>query len=53
MQMRSDATAFADANTAYVQSEQASEMAESGQLPLPGMEGMDSQGKPQQEKGAP
>jgi hypothetical protein len=53
MQMRSDATAFADANTAYVQSEQASEMAESGQLPLPGMEGMDSQGKPQQQKGAP
>ena len=38
MQMRSEATAFAQANTEYVQSTQQLQMAEQGQLPLPGME---------------
>jgi len=43
MQMRTEASAFASANTAYVQSQQQQQMAQVGQLPLPGMEGMGEQ----------
>lgn len=47
MQMRTEASAFAQANMQYVQSQQQDQMAEAGQLPLPGMEGM---GEQEQEK---
>lgn len=40
MQMRTEAAAFASSNTVYVQSQQQEQMAEAGQLPIPGMEGM-------------
>ena len=43
LQMRNEAAQFAQANTAYVQSQQQEAMAEQGQLPLPGMEGMGEQ----------
>ena len=40
MQMRNEAAQFAQANTTYIQGKQQQAMAEAGQLPLPGMEGM-------------
>lgn len=45
MQMRSQAMQMAQAATDAVQAEQSQAMAESGQLPLPGMEGLDSAGQ--------
>jgi hypothetical protein len=47
LQMRNDASQFAQANMQYVQSQQQEKMAEAGQLPLPGMESMDTAGQEQ------
>lgn len=49
MQMRNDATAFVEANTQYIQAEQGQQMAESGQMPLPGMEGIQEPGAKQEQ----
>ncbi len=53
MQMRNEAAQFAAQNTQYVQSEQQDEMAQAGQLPLPGMEGMDTAGQQKATKKEP
>jgi hypothetical protein len=47
MQMRNEASQFAQANMAYVQAQQQEQMAEQGQMPLPGMEGMGEQAEEQ------
>jgi hypothetical protein len=47
LQMRNDASQFAQANMQYVQSQQQEKMAEAGQMPLPGMESMNTAGQEQ------
>jgi hypothetical protein len=53
LQMRNEAAQFAQANTQYVQSQQQQQMAQQGQLPLPGMEGMGEQAEEEDMKKEP
>ena len=46
MQLRDQASKFAQSNMQYLQSKQQLKMAESGQMPLPGMEGQGGPGGP-------